>query len=180
MRRQCFDCRRQLASGLQPEMSPLPTLRFPKDKPFVFQQTGLDLFGPFASRTAGQYNKRYGVIFTCLTSRAVHLEMCQDLSADAFINTLRRFVSRRGTPQQIISDNGRNFTATEKELSKNFRATKTMDFYASQNIDRKFNPPTSTPLWRSLGTTNSICQRRLLRSNWKPDTQRRHIQHSSL
>ncbi|XP_063727411.1 uncharacterized protein LOC134854961 [Symsagittifera roscoffensis] len=44
----CYDCRRQQATGLQPELASLPAFRFPEDKPFPFQQTGLDLFGPFA------------------------------------------------------------------------------------------------------------------------------------
>ena len=83
----CYDCRRQQATGLQLELAPLPAFRFPKDTPFLFQQTGLDLFGPFASKTTGNYNKNYGVILTCLLTRTVHLEMCQDQSADAFIST---------------------------------------------------------------------------------------------
>ena len=83
----CYDCRRQQATGLHQELAPLPAFRFPEDKPFLFQQRGLDLFGPFASKTTGNYNKHYGVIFTCLKTRAVHLDMCQDQSADAFINT---------------------------------------------------------------------------------------------
>ena len=118
-----------------------------------FQQTGLNLFGPFASKTAGQYNRRYGVILTCLTSRAVHLEMFPDLPADAFINTLRRFVSRRGTPQQIISDHGRNFTATEKELSKNFRAKKTMYFEHHYKDHEDIEPLNPNPFL--LGRTHA-------------------------
>ncbi|XP_063720246.1 uncharacterized protein LOC134846785 [Symsagittifera roscoffensis] len=136
----CYDCRRQQATGLQPELAPLPAFRFPDDKPFPFQQTGLDLFGSFASKTAGNYNKRYVVIMTCLTTRAVHLEMCQDQSADAFINTLRRLFARRGQPVKIVSDNGTNFTAAEKELSRHFDADVTRQFYANHQIELTFNP----------------------------------------
>ena len=55
----CYDCRRKHKTGLQPELAPLSAYRLPEDKPFPFQQTGLDLFGFFASKTAGNYNKRY-------------------------------------------------------------------------------------------------------------------------
>ena len=60
----------------QSQMSPLPEFRFAAEKPFHFQQTGLDLFGPIASKSSSTYHKRYALILTCLTTRAVHLEMC--------------------------------------------------------------------------------------------------------
>ena len=53
--------------------------------------------------------KRYGVLFTCLASRAIHLEISQNLSSDSFINALRRFLCRRGQIQQLKSDQGTNF-----------------------------------------------------------------------
>ena len=115
--RRCFDCRRQSAFAEFPEMSDLPIYCFPIEQPLPFQQTGLDVFGPFASKTSSHsYNKRYGLILTCLTTRAVHLEMCTDLSVDACMKALCRFFSRRGHPHLLISDNGTNFTASEKEL----------------------------------------------------------------
>ena len=88
----CYDCRRQDAYATYPERSDLPPYRFPADQPFPFQQTGLDVFGPFASKTPSQiYDKRYGLILTCLTTRAVHIEMCHNLSLDATMTTLCRF-----------------------------------------------------------------------------------------
>ena len=57
----CYNYRRQLAYRLQPEMSPLP-FRFPSDKSFPFQQTGLFIFGPFASNHSTTYSKQYGLI----------------------------------------------------------------------------------------------------------------------
>ena len=50
--------------------------------------------------------KRYGVLFTCLSIRAIHIEVAHSLDTESFINALRRFVSRRGTPEEIRSDNG--------------------------------------------------------------------------
>ena len=70
----CYDCRRQHAYGTQPQMSVLPEFRIFTDRPFPFRATGLDVFGPFASKTADQYHKRYALIFTSLITRALHLE----------------------------------------------------------------------------------------------------------
>ena len=56
--------------------------------------------------------KRYGRLFTCMTTRAIHLEVAYDLSTSAFINALRRFVSRRGPVQHIFSDIGTNFVGS--------------------------------------------------------------------
>ena len=60
--------------------------------------------------------KRYGVLFTCLTVRAIHIEVASSLDTESFINAFRRFVSRRGQPEEIRSDNGGNFVKGEKEL----------------------------------------------------------------
>jgi hypothetical protein len=61
--------------------------------------------------------KRYGVLFTCLVTRAIHIEVAHSLDTESFINALRRFIARRGKPDEIRSDNGGNFVKGEKELS---------------------------------------------------------------
>ena len=138
----CYDCRRQDAYATYPEMSDLPPYRFPADQPFPFQQTGLDVFGPFASKTPSQiYDKRYGLILTCLTTRAVHIKMCHNLSLDATMTALCRFFARRGQPHLLISDNGTNFTASEKELLKLFHQPSLQDFFGQREIRWIFNPP---------------------------------------
>ena len=60
--------------------------------------------------------KRYGVLFTCLIMRAVHIEVAHSLDTSSFINALRRFIARRGSPRVIRSDNATNLTSGEKEL----------------------------------------------------------------
>ena len=60
--------------------------------------------------------KRYLCLFTCLASRAVHLEIAYGLDVDSFMNALNRMISRRGVPEEMISDNGTNFVAANKEL----------------------------------------------------------------
>ena len=146
----CYDCRRQKAAGLQPEMSDLPTFRFPDDKPFPFQQVGLDLFGPFATKMEltthdDVFEKRWGLLLTCLTTRAVHIEVCESLSVDNFIHAFRRFIARRGQPKFVISDNGTNFTAAEKDLRTSLQSLRRdkvfADFAAQQDFSWTFSPP---------------------------------------
>ncbi|XP_062541491.1 uncharacterized protein LOC134209526 [Armigeres subalbatus] len=62
--------------------------------------------------------KGYIALFVCLSSKAIHMELAVDLSSQAFINVLKRFVSRRGVPTTILSDNGTNFIGANSELHK--------------------------------------------------------------
>ena len=56
------------------------------------------------------------MIFTCLTVRTVHTELASNLTTDAFVLTLRRFIEHRGKPKEILSNNGLNFIGTDREL----------------------------------------------------------------
>src|SRR5678815_5304843 len=88
-------------------MGDLPKDRLEGDIP-PFTSIGIDAFGPFLIvRGRGKVReKKYGLIFSCLSSRAIHLKMLYSLDTDAFINALRRFISRRGNVKLIRSDNG--------------------------------------------------------------------------
>ena len=99
-----------------------------------------DFFGPFASNNSTTYSKRFGLIFTCMTTGAVHLEMGHDLSSDANLTALRRFFARRGTPSEIRSDNATNFTAAEKELMTTFDSSSMNQFFEYHQISWTFNP----------------------------------------
>jgi len=92
----------------------LPAERLTPNKP-PFYCIGVDFFGPFTVRQARSYVKRYGCIFTCFASRAVHLEVAHALTVDSFINAYRRVSSRRGKVHTLYSDNGTNFVGAEKE-----------------------------------------------------------------
>ena len=77
------------------KMADLPLDRVtPFDPPF--SSSGIDLFGPFFIKKGRGQAKRYGVIFTCLSMRAIHIEVASSLSTDSFICALRRFLARRG------------------------------------------------------------------------------------
>lgn len=75
--------------------------------------TSIDLFGPFTIRDAA-----YGVIFNCIGTRAVYLDLAPDYSTESFLMVLRRFVSLRGYPSKIYSDNGAQLVAASQELMK--------------------------------------------------------------
>ncbi|XP_033096691.1 uncharacterized protein LOC117100962 [Anneissia japonica] len=110
----CVTCRKHHARPVQQLMASLPEERVTADKP-PFTFTGLD-FGPIEVKQGRSKVKRYGCIFTCLVTRAVHLEVADSADTDSFINAYRRFVARRGDPKRIFSDNGTNFVAGEREL----------------------------------------------------------------
>ena len=111
----CVICRRSQASLCQQKMADWPEDRVQPDRP-PFTSVGLDFFGPFQVRRGRSLVKRYGVIFTCLAIRAVHIEVAFSLDTDSFLLALRRFIARRGQVKEIYSDNGTNFTSGEREL----------------------------------------------------------------
>ncbi|XP_068749478.1 uncharacterized protein [Montipora capricornis] len=111
----CLSCRKRNAPPLQQVMADLPKERLiPYQPPFTY--TGLDFFGPFYVKRSRSTVKVYGCIFVCFNSRAVHIEDVSSLETDTFIQALVRFISVRGCPKEIWSDNGTNFTGAEKEL----------------------------------------------------------------
>ncbi|XP_075250926.1 uncharacterized protein LOC142343123 [Convolutriloba macropyga] len=107
----------------------------------------MDMFGPFhieKSRTQTELN--YVCMFTCLVKRAVHLKVCEDLSTDCLLMAIRRFVSRRGYPDVIVSDNGKNVVGANQAMKLKFQENYKPDNYmrlqlAQQNIQWTFNPP---------------------------------------
>ena len=101
---------------MEQKMADLPTDR-KIDKP-PFTNCSVDMFGPFRIKEGRKELKRYGTLFTCLSSRAVHTECTCSLETDSFIQALRRFIARRGNIRVLHSDNGFNFVRAQKELEK--------------------------------------------------------------
>ena len=141
--RECVVCKKLACRPMNQLMAELPSERLiPDQPPFTF--TGTDCFGPFLVRRGRSEVKRYGAVFTCLTSRAVHIEMLESMETDSFMNAFRRFVSRRGPVRKIWSDNGTNLTGTEKELKKCLKdldQEKITRSMAKQGVEWIFNPP---------------------------------------
>ena len=148
----CLLCKHARSMPKPQLMGNLPKERIAVFKP-PFTITGVDCFGPVTikqyKRTRTSNNKqikRYGVLFTCLTTRAVHLELLIDMTTGSFLMTLRRFIARRGEPDIIWCDNGSNFVGVGKELMQALQNVK-HDFIAKElalrNIEREFIPPIS-------------------------------------
>lgn len=113
----CMLCRIRKAKPEVPRMGDLPPARVAHhQRPFT--HCGVDLFGPMEVSVGRRREKRYGVIFTCMTVRAIHLEMVPSLTSDSFIMALRRMASRRGWPQNLYSDNGTNLRGADTELKR--------------------------------------------------------------
>lgn len=102
-------------------MADLTSERVNPSPPFTY--CGMDCFDPFLTRQGRKVNKRYGQLFTCLCCRAVHSEMLNDMSTDAFINSLRCFIALRGTVGQIRCGQGTNFCWRKKQTECSFKAT---------------------------------------------------------
>ena len=114
----CVTCRKERQPPHTTLMGNLPQDRVKVQSP-PFSVTGVDLFGPFHLKYGrNESSKAWGAIFTCATTRAVHLEIVENASAEAFLQALRRFASHHGWPETIISDNGGSFVGAEIELRK--------------------------------------------------------------
>lgn len=127
-------------------MADLPADRVTPDKP-PFSFVGVDCFGPFWIKRARSQVKRYGVLFTCLATRAIHLEVAQSMDTDSFINSMCRFVARRGIPEVMRSDNGSNFVGRSKELREaisEWNESQIHEFLLQRNIKWLFNPPSGS------------------------------------
>ena len=113
--RNCFSCRRRYPSAGEQRIADVPSeCLIPDQPPFTF--VGIYYFGPVLVKQKRSHVKRYGCIFTCLTTRAIHIEIAHSLDTDPFISAMRRFIARRGRPQVVRSDNGTNFHAGKREL----------------------------------------------------------------
>lgn len=111
----CLPCRIRKMKPASPLTGDLPPARLAHHaRPFTF--TGLDYFGPIEVTVGRHHEKRYGALFTCMTSRAIHIEIVYSLSADSAVSALRRFMARRGCPKELWSDNATCFKAADKEL----------------------------------------------------------------
>ena len=142
----CVTCRKCQAGPGKQKMADLPAYRVQPDQP-PFTHTGVDYFGPFEIKYGRAIRKRYGVVFTCLTSRAIHIEVADSLDTSSCISALRRFIARRGRVKELHSDNGSNFIGADKELQravKEWNSTEMNNFALEQGIKWNFNPPTAS------------------------------------
>ncbi|XP_054868653.1 uncharacterized protein LOC129349462 [Amphiprion ocellaris] len=137
----CTTCRRYRRNTQDQRMSDLPEDRMETTPPFSYR--GIDCFGPFYVKDGRKELKRYGLLFTCMCSRSIHIEMLEDLTSDAFINALRCFISIRGHVRQIRCDQGTNFIGAKGEF---LNAMKDFDKEQLKQYGCKFvlNTPSSS------------------------------------
>ena len=139
----CVFCRRMQAAAGEQKMADLPKDRVSPDLP-PFTHVGIDYFGPINVKRGRAHVKRWGVIFTFLVSRAVHLEVADYLDTDSCINALRRFICRRGPVTSIRTDNGTNFVGAQKELQKSLKEMchhRIQNALLKEGVKWAFNPP---------------------------------------
>ncbi|KAL2099386.1 hypothetical protein ACEWY4_005866 [Coilia grayii] len=142
----CVICRKVKGKALEQKMADLPEDRLLPDNP-PFTNVGVDYFGPFDVRRGRNTVKRYGVLFTCLTTREVHIEIAHTLDTDSCLNAIRRFVCRRGQVSIMRSDNGTNLVAAERELRaaiQEWNQSKISDSLMQRGIQWVFNPPSGS------------------------------------
>ena len=162
----CVPCKKLRGKPVEQLMADLPTDRAEVTPPFT--NVGFDVFGPWTITTrktrGGSINsKRWALAFTCLTSRAVHIEIIETMNTDSFICGLRRFLAMRGPARVLRCDRGTNFIGGNSEMKQ---ATRELDqqklerFLTMQGCDWKFNPPHASHFggaWeRQIGTIRRV------------------------
>ena len=123
-------------------MADLPEERL--DASTAFTNVGVDYFGPFIVKIGRRNENRWCCLFTCLTVRAVHIEVVPEIDTDSCLNAIMRFIARRGKPRTMISDNGTNFVGAEREFAEYVAAwnkERIEEHFIQQGIRWKFNPP---------------------------------------
>ena len=172
--RGCITCRRTSARPQPQMLGQLPIERITPGP--VFDQTGVDYAGPvyikYGYVRKPTVVKAYVCVFVSLSVKAVHLELVSDLTSEAFIATLRRFISRRGKPSLIWSDNGTNFVGASRELQElaDFLERQKIQqeisqFCSNQHIKWKFIPehaPHFGGLWEAAVKSMKIHLRRVV------------------
>ncbi|GFT59254.1 integrase catalytic domain-containing protein [Trichonephila clavipes] len=137
----CFKCK------------PIPSSQIMGNLPYeivnmapTFSITGLDLGGPYFHQRKGILNKIYVCVCICFVTRAIHLEILSDLTSDAIIATLKRFMSRRGKCSKIFTDNATNFVGANSQLkvfykTLNFPDQNLAAYFTEEGIEWNFIPP---------------------------------------
>lgn len=148
--RKCVICFRARPKTIQQFMGSLPSTRITPAP--AFHHTGVDYCGPFDIKTSSLRNskmtKSYVALFICMVTKAIHLEVVSDLSTQSFLAAFDRFISTRGLPHSMHSDNGLNFVGARNVLaelftflSKSTTQNEILNYFKNQEIEWNFIPP---------------------------------------
>ncbi|XP_011858442.1 PREDICTED: uncharacterized protein LOC105555996 [Vollenhovia emeryi] len=169
--RNCVRCRKAHPKAGWQLMGELPAVRVNISRPFY--NCGVDYCGPFLVRDRIRRNskkyKAYVAIFICMVTKAVHIELVEDLTTEAFLAALKRFIARRGKVKNMYSDNGRNFVGADRILQQaledmTFNST-VQEFATKEQISWHFIPPRSPHyggLWEAAVRSMKLLLKRTL------------------
>ena len=136
----CVVCRKlegKPCQGIPPP--PLPEYRVQQSRPF--QTTGVDFAGPLYVRTSDAVGnlKVWLCLYTCCSTRAVHLDLVRNMTATTFMRSFRRFTARRATPSRMVSDNGKTFKSASTIIKDTLKTTGARRYFADLHIEWRFN-----------------------------------------
>ncbi|XP_064625920.1 uncharacterized protein LOC135486753 [Lineus longissimus] len=139
----CVLCKKYQARLQTQKMGNLPIDRISATR--AFENSGVDYFGPLEVKISGRLYKRYGVLFSCNYTRAIHLELTRKLDTQSCLLAISHFTNRRGRPRKLRSDNGSNLIGASKELKQDLlklnKELRLQEKLAKEEIDWEFNPP---------------------------------------
>ena len=171
----CVTCRKLRSRPQDQKMAELPKDRLESSPPFSY--CGIDCFGPFVVKEGRREIKRYGLIITCMSSRAVHIETLDDMTTDCFIKALRCLIAVRGSVRQLRCDQGSNFIGAKRileEASQELPDNELRRFLTDNQCDFVFNSPYSSHMggsWeRHIRTIRSILTAMLNEHSARLDT----------
>ncbi|XP_037051788.1 uncharacterized protein LOC119085478 [Bradysia coprophila] len=177
VRHNCQMCKNRLMKPKVPEMAPLPEARLAVHvRPFTY--VGIDYFGPMKVVFGRGTVKRWGVLFTCLTTRAIHLEIAHSLDTSSCIMAIYNFIGRRGQPKVFYSDNGTNLHGAHNTLSelreefKKLKQDRIQEEFTTSDFMWTFNPPVAPHMggsWERMIQTVKKCLDESMTSRYPTD-----------
>lgn len=152
----CFKAKPRLSEAI---MGSLPSSRVTPSKPFA--HCGVDYAGPVTIREGKRRNARdrkaYIAIFVCFATKTIHIEVVSDLITDSFLGAFKRFIARRGKPNNMYSDNGTTFVGAQKQLKELYEFYRNQEtqsdlnkYFSEQGITWVYSAKCTT-LWRTVG-----------------------------
>ena len=165
--RKCVVCQKVVGKPYKaPDPPPLIKARIQETDPF--DVTGVDFTGALYVRGKGRECKAYVCLFTCAVTRAVHLEIVNDLTVEEFLQAFRRFSSRKSLPRLMLSDNASTYLAAANELNILFRSSSLSNALSKEGVTWRFIPkraPWFGGFWeRLIGMTKSSLKKVLGRT----------------
>ncbi|XP_045025108.1 uncharacterized protein LOC123469827 [Daphnia magna] len=164
--RSCVTCRRVSGKPYRaPDHAPLPAFRVSDAPPFTV--VGVDFTGTYPIRGISLEDdpKAYICLFTCASTRAIHLELVEDLSAQSFLFAFKRFVSHHSLPSMIISDNATNFECSADFITQIFKSPEVASNLTNQQVEWRFIPkraPWYGGFWERLIGVTKIALAKML------------------